>query len=191
MNDGTKDPFASMLPGIGRGEESALASLYDRTSPRVFGLAVAMLGNDAAAEEVTLNVYTDVWKRAATYDPRRGRVVTWLLAITRSACLDWLRAQRRQGERTTDLEDVSSVSIAEPDPQESLALAEDAGKVRTAVQQLPDAQREALVTAFFGGLSYSQTAASLAVPEGTVKARIRAALGFLRQALGSHRECVR
>ena len=167
------------------GDESALSSLYDETSSLVFGIACRILANPPDAEEVTLDVYTQVWRRSAAFDPQRGSVVAWLAMLTRSRAIDRLRAGAAQARRSTELEDASTVATMCEGPEGAFALAQERQRVSAALAVLPAEQRQSIELAFFSGLSHSEIAASLGLPLGTVKTRIRLAMMKLRESLGA------
>lgn len=178
-----------LLERMSAGDEQALSSVYDRTARRVYGLAVALLTDRGAAEEVTLDIYTDAWRRAASFDRTRGSATTWLLTLARSVCLDRLRVRRREASRNQPIdEETTRIGSTDSGPVERSARRDDGVRLRRALSSLPVPQRRALEIAYFGGMSYSETAAALSLPEGTVKARIRAALSNLRRLLGGPTE---
>lgn len=180
---GLRETIDAHLARTARGDEQAFGSLYDALSGRVYGLALRILGDPAAAEEATLDTFTQVWNTAGRYDPKRGSVATWVLTIARSRALDLKRAQARRASRENALEAGGDPTAPGPDPVAAYAMAEEAVRVRGALATLPDDQRACIETAFFGGLSYSDTAAALGQPLGTVKTRIRTGLATLRAVL--------
>ncbi len=176
-------PYVALLCRAAGGDESALAQLYDETSPRVFGLALRILRDPGAAEEATLETYSSVWSRAATYDPERASPMTWILTIARSKAIDLLRSRARRGEKHRALEAMASLEEPAPNPEAAIAQAERCAQVRAALASLPREQRVAIETTYFAGLSHSEVAAALGEPLGTVKSRIRLGLSSLRRAL--------
>jgi len=169
---------------IGAGDAQALGSLYDETAAMLQGLALRIVVNPADAEEVLLDVFNQVWRRAKTFDPARGSVWRWLTVMTRSRGLDRLRAgaARREREQAT-LTDDWEVKSEEPLPDECSMFQQQQIRVRRAVAALPREQREALELAYFKGLTHSEIAEALSVPLGTIKTRIRMAMEKLRVAL--------
>ncbi|MBK6314150.1 MAG: sigma-70 family RNA polymerase sigma factor [Blastocatellia bacterium] len=165
------------------GDESALGALYDQTSRPVFGLALRILNDPSAAEEVTLEVYSQVWRQAEAYDPRRGTPSAWLLTIARSRAIDRFRSTDQTRRRADTLDVVESVSADEPGPDAHAADAERREIVRAALDSLPSEQRAVIDLAYFGGLSHSEIAEKLTQPLGTVKTRTRLAMMRLRDAL--------
>jgi RNA polymerase sigma-70 factor, ECF subfamily len=165
------------------GDEAALGALYDRTSALVHGLALRILGDRCAAEEVTVDVYMQVWRQADRWDPGRGGPMAWLLTIARTRSID-----RRRG-RPPMLAASSSTPPAVDDGPEQLSMLAQRGRVvRAALARLSPEQRRAVELAYFGGLSHVQIAQTLAEPLGTVKTRIRAAMMRLRALLAGFEE---
>ena len=166
---------AGLLARIAQRDPQALAAFYERHVKQVFSLAMAILENRSQAADLTQEVFLLVWRYAGTYRPT-GSARSWLLRLTRNRAIDELRRQRRriQGAPSPDTEGVHTL-FAPPtrtDPAERQA-------VRAAVNALPAVQREALVLAFFHGLSHQEIATRLQTPLGTIKARIRRALQTL------------
>jgi RNA polymerase sigma-70 factor (ECF subfamily) len=163
----------------------SLGELYDRYRRLVFSLARNIVGDPGTAEEITLDVFTLIWEKAGTYNPEKAKVRTWMTTITRNRSIDELRRRGSRPERIViDLfQDPSSQLLVdnslEDDAQASL-LRE---RVREAVSQLPDDQKEALQLAYFKGYTHRQIADLLDQPLGTVKTRIRLAMGKLRKIL--------
>lgn len=165
------------------GDEEALAGLYDESGGLVYSTALRILGNEADAEEVTLEVYAQVWKCAADFDRNRGAAGTWLAMLARSRAIDRLRSNAAQ--RTLECELPENCKVSDPGmlPDEAGAAGERRRTVEAALQTLPAEQRELVELAYFSGLSHSELAARLGQPLGTVKTRIRAAMMKLRKSL--------
>jgi RNA polymerase sigma-70 factor (ECF subfamily) len=167
----------------------ALSELYDRYSRLVFSLALNSVGNPATAEEITQDVFLRVWQRARQYRAGRAKVSTWLTSITRHRAIDQLR---RRGSRP-EQHSVTWAELApgtEPSvngPEEATALAIESARVRAAMAQLPEEQKQVLALAYFQGLSQSQIAETLTLPLGTVKTRIRLGMQRLRDQLQEDR----
>ncbi len=176
-------PYVALLDRAAGGDESALAELYDETSPRVFGLTLGILRDRDTAEEATLDTYMSVWSRAATFEPARGSPMAWILTIARSKAIDLLRSRARRGERHRALETLASLEEPTPTPEAAIVHAERCAQVRGALASLPREQRVAIQTAYFAGLSHSEVAEALGEPLGTVKSRIRLGLSSLHRAL--------
>lgn len=176
---------AALLAAMSRGEEAALAALYDRYATPVYALALRITGERDAAQEVTQDTFLRVWNHAGTYDATRGACGPWLFTIARRRALDVLRLRDRRaqiapGRFTSD--GGTLPDPAHPDPTAGIALAHT---VAQAVAALPTAQRQAVELAYFGGLTQQQIAAHTNQPLGTVKSRMRAALETLRERFGT------
>jgi len=164
-------------------DESALAHLYDASSPLVYGLALRILGDAGAAEEVTLDVYLQVWKQANRFNPLRGRVSTWLMTMARSRAIDKLRGRAQERSQADTLEAVPETQSESLDPEQSAAVAQQQAQVRKALSALSEDQRLAIELAFFNGLSQNEIALRLKEPLGTIKTRIRNGMLRLRDLL--------
>lgn len=175
------DPWLPLLLKVGGGDEDALADLYDRSSPIVFGLVCRIVGDREVAEEVTIDVYSQLWRKASEFDAKRGRARSWLLLIARSRALDYLRSSAgKLRTREQPLEETQGLSTGASDPE---ASALDLGRrllVRQGLENLGGKKRAVIELAFFGGLTHSEIAGRLGSPLGTVKARIRQAMRELR-----------
>lgn len=167
------------------GDQEALGQLYDSTNRLVFGLIQRILGDPASAEEVTLEVYTQVWRQAPNYDPRRGTPSAWMLTIARSRAIDRLRSTEQTRRRQEPLDTVDTARATGRNPEESASEAERREVVTRALAELPDEQRQVIELAYYGGYSHSEIAAKLSLPLGTVKTRTRLAMGRLRESLSS------
>jgi len=168
-------------------QAEALGTLYDRYSRLVFSLALNTVGNPSTAEEVTQDVFLRIWQKAGTYRAEQGKVSTWLSRIARNRAIDVLRQQRvRPEQRSVEWAEVPAAAVPQTEgPEEEVALALEQQRVRAAIAQLPEEQRQVLALAYFQDHSQSQIAELLGQPLGTVKTRIRLAMGKLRQLLSS------
>lgn len=171
---------------IADGDESALATLYDRWAQSVYSLAAHLLKDADGAEDLVEETFWQVWQRAASYDPSRGTVRTWLLTIGRSRALDRLRARKRGREEIAT--DLSLVRDPRSDPSQEVEGAERRQLVYSALTELPEDQRRALELAYFRGLSQSEIAEFLGEPLGTIKTRMRLGMQKLRDKLIGLRE---
>jgi RNA polymerase sigma-70 factor (ECF subfamily) len=174
--------LAVLLRAVGEGDQEAFARLYDLTAPRVFGLVLRVLRDRAQAEEVTQEVYMQVWRAASDYDPERGSPLAWLLTVAHRRAVDRVRSAQSQSKREVVYE---SRATQRPVDTTSETVHErlEAGRVRVAVDALSPAQRTAIELAYFGGLTHREVAEQLGVPLGTAKTRIRDGLGRLRRQL--------
>lgn len=161
-------------------DRTAFLRLYDRYASRVYGLALRMLRDKMNAEEVTQDTFLRLWTRAETFRPGRGRLVSWLLTITRRLALDRFRLQARRPQ-VAQSGNPAEDWYARPDPQTDTEEARWRS-MRFAVLELPDEQRAAIELAYYHGLSHRQIAEQLEIPLGTAKTRIRLGMEKLRQA---------
>jgi RNA polymerase sigma-70 factor (ECF subfamily) len=175
--------LAELLRRSSRGDESAFAELYDATSRRLYGLVLRIVRDHAMSEEVTQEVYLDVWRQCARGDPERGSAISWLLTIAHRSAVDRVRAseasRRRDDAHAATHQDIDFDTTAES-AQASL----EAQRVRRALTTLTDAQRSAVELAYLGGYTHTEVARLLDLPLGTAKTRIRDGLIRLRDTLG-------
>ena len=165
------------------GDERALATVVGEFGALVRGVARKVLGDDAAAEDVTQDVFVWLWERPDRFDPDRGSLRAFLTVVSRRRAIDWIRrhdADRRRADRAAQ-----ESPIALDDVADDVSARDDAAQVRAAVAALPAEQRDAVTLAFFGGLSYREVAVRLGIPEGTAKSRLRLALAKLSASLGT------
>lgn len=168
---------------MARGEEQALGAFYDATLSRSYALAVRIVRDRDAAEDVLSETYLQVWREAARYERSRGSPLAWLLTLCRSRALDYLR---RRGPAQFDPapEALADAEIEmSPDTLDLAASLQEGGLVRRAVEALPDVQRQLLALAFYRGLSHQEIAEHTAMPLGTVKSHLRKAQEALRNVL--------
>ncbi|HJS29733.1 MAG TPA: sigma-70 family RNA polymerase sigma factor [Anaerolineales bacterium] len=183
--DITTLPDDALLRLISSGRAEALSELYDRYGRLIYSLALRIAGDGLIAEELTQEVFLQVWRNAAYYQVERGRVVTWMASITRYRSIDRLRRVRSRPP-IQDLGDISLDSLAadsNPAPEEVVSLMQQRRQVQEAVDHLPPDQKQVLLLAFYKGYSHSEIAESLGLPLGTVKTRIRLGMQKLRIAL--------
>lgn len=173
--------WVALVQAIAAGDQLALHALYGRAHRIVFTLVLRLTANRETAEELTVDVFHDVWRRAASYDAANGTVLGWIMNQARSRAIDRLRFDGRKKRRG----DVASEPTAEEaaDPHDVLALREQGQSLRAALTALTPDERLAIETTFFTGLSHAEAAARLGQPLGTLKTRIRSALNKLRRAL--------
>jgi len=175
--------WSRLIEDIAKGDQSALHLLYDRTNQLVFTLVMRITGEREAAEEVTLDVFHDVWRRASTYDPCNGTVVGWIMNQARSRAFDRVRFDHRKKRSGTPPE-LGEVVRGADDPQDMVHAMERRVLLLNAIENLTAEERQVVETAFFSELTHHEVAEKLNQPLGTVKTRIRSALAKLRIALG-------
>ena len=173
--------LAALLARIATQDQQALASFYDETAGRVYGLALRIARSEVLAEEISGDVFLQVWKSAVTYSEARGHPLAWLMVITRSRALDQLR--RVDPAESHAEPELLAEAIDENDPRNLLAAVQEHGALHAALAALPAVQRQLLALAFFQGLTHSEIATHTRLPLGTVKTHVRRALQTLRAAL--------
>jgi RNA polymerase sigma-70 factor (ECF subfamily) len=176
--------WVALLRSIAERDERALHALYQRTHRIVFTLAMRITRSRETAEELTVDVFHDVWRRASEYDAAQGSVVGWVMNQARSRAIDRLRFEHRKKRLDPKPDDPAEAESASG-PDDLLELEEEGRKLREALTLLTAQERQALETAFFSGLTHAEVAARLGEPLGTIKTRIRSGLSKLRQALGN------
>jgi RNA polymerase sigma-70 factor (ECF subfamily) len=167
---------------LAAGDDRALAEVFDEFGAAVHATALQILGDDAAAQDVVQDVLVDLWCRPHRFDESLGTLRTFLTLCARHRALDVLRSDLRRVGRVQ--RHVRLLPTPRPaSPSEEAADADAAAAVRAAVRHLPPDQRRAVELAYFGGLSYRDVALRMGIPEGTVKSRVRLALGKLETLL--------
>jgi RNA polymerase sigma-70 factor (ECF subfamily) len=176
--------LSQLLASIAAGNEAALSLLYDATSAQVFGLARRIIGDEDVAEEATLDVYHQVWRKASTYSADQGSAIAWILTIARNRAIDHFRSGRRRRKLEASFRELSDAATARAsDPSALTESDERRSCVLVALDRLPERQRRPVELAFFEGLSHSEIAERLGAPLGTVKTQIRLAMQKLRDSL--------
>lgn len=166
---------------VGKGDGTALMTLYDRHNRQAFGLAYRILGDAATAEEVVQDAFMALWRNATSFDTTRGAVRTWLLTIVHNRSIDRFRSAKSRGG-TVELE-VADYAGANTDPWDDVTERLDGAQVRAAVAELPPDQRTAVELAYFQGLTHQEIAEQTQTPLGTVKGRLRLGLRKLSTSL--------
>lgn len=182
------EQLAALIVRVAQQDRQAFAELYDQLATLLYSTALRILGDPADAEEVTQDVFLQIWEKAASFQPGVGNPTYWTVAMARNRCIDRLRQKQRRATLSLDRpEDLPELPAGPTAAAESESLNRDEqAAVRTALRTLPPDQRQALELAFFGGLSHQEIAAQLNEPLGTIKARIRRALLKLRDLLGDY-----
>lgn len=180
------DELATLLRACSRGDEAQFAMLYDRTAPRVFGLVRKVVRDPAQAEEVTQEVYLQIWTQSARYDPGAGTAWSWMMTIAHRRAVDRVRSAQARTNRET-VYSVRAQTAPYDATVESAQQTLEVERVRKALDTLTPAQRSAIELAYFGGYTHREVAALLDLPEGTAKTRIRDGLIRLRDTMGVQR----
>jgi len=176
--------WVRVVQSIAAGDQLALHSLYEQTHRIVFTLIVRITNNRETAEELTIDVFYDVWRRASAYDPAGGSVVGWIMNQARSRAIDRLRFEKRK-KRVNKYRVNPLITTAANDPQQACQVKEQNRVLQNALEVLTPEERQVIESAFFSELTYPEVAAKLNQPLGTVKTRIRSGLSKLRQKLGA------
>ncbi len=181
----TLDPVSheELLSRIATGDQAAFAQFYDRLAPRVLGLIVRLLRDHSQSEEVTQEVFLEVWQTATRYDASRGGAVTWLLTMAHRRAVDRIRSAQSSRDRDTR-EGIRDFRTEYDSVAESVEIRVEHDRVKQAMSRLTELQRQAVALAYYGGYSHSEVAAMLSIPIGTVKTRLRDGLIRLRDELG-------
>ncbi len=174
-----------LMECISKGDKNALEALYSRYSRQVYSLSIHMLRDPTAAEEVTQDTFFNVWRRAGSYKPNRGKVTSWLFSVAHNRTIDELRKRRREYDRVkydVDLTNRPTESRAD-DPTEYVSVQFEGARLKSALMTLRPEQRDVVTLAYFGGLTHSEISKELEQPLGTVKTRMRLAMKKLREVL--------
>jgi RNA polymerase sigma-70 factor (ECF subfamily) len=175
--------LADCLRRSARGDDEAFATLYDATSARVHGLVLRVVRDPAQAEEVTQEVFLQVWRTAARFDETLGSALSWLMTLAHRRAVDRVRSAEAVGRRDTGYQRTTH-TIPHDSTAEAAEVSMEARRVRSALSELTDIQREALELAYFGGYTHTEVATMLDLPVGTAKTRIRDGLIRLRDTMG-------
>jgi RNA polymerase sigma-70 factor, ECF subfamily len=176
-----EEDWVRLVQSIAAGDQLALHALYERAHRVVFTLTMRITANREIAEELTIDIFHEVWRRASRYDAANGTVLGWIMNQARSRAIDRLRFENRKkrshgGEETPPAEPAA-------DPCDVLELRQQGEALRAALTTLTPDERQAIETTFFAGLTHAEAAARLNQPLGTIKTRIRSGLHKLRHAL--------
>jgi RNA polymerase sigma-70 factor (ECF subfamily) len=175
----------ALLTAIAGGDRPALRELYSRYSAPLYTLAVRLVGDSGAAEEILQDTFVKIWRHAGNFDARKSRPFTWAVTILRRTCIDWLRRNRRHPSTTPFPEDdaVPAELSTHETSRQSAEAREAAALLRTTLANIPPPQRNALELALFSTLTHAEIATRLDQPTGTVKTWIRRGLLELRNTL--------
>ena len=177
------DLVGVLLVQTAQGDQDAFARMYDLISPRVFGLILRVLVDRAQSEEVLQEVFLEVWQSAGRFAPNRGQGRSWILTIAHRRAVDRVRSAQASTDRDAKI-GTRDLDVAYDRVAEQVELKIEGERVAAALSSLPEAQREALTLAYYGGYSQSEIAALVGAPLGTVKTRMRDGLSRLRLEMG-------
>lgn len=181
--DDAARPLEGLLAAVGAGDRVAFGELYDRTAARVFGLVRRVLVDPAQAEEVTQDVYLELWQTAPRFDSDRGAAMGWLLTIAHRRAVDRVRATQSSRDRDARVA-ARDAEVPTDTVAETVEVRVEHERAHEALASLPDAQRECVELAYYGGLTQSEISDRLGVPLGTVKTRLRDGMTRLRDRMG-------
>jgi RNA polymerase sigma-70 factor, ECF subfamily len=168
---------------VARGDEAALGELYDRVGRVAFGIALRILRDDRLAEDAVQEAFLGVWRSAATYRAERAKASTWILTLVHRRAVDIVRREERRRAEPLAPDDSAGATAAAGSAEDEAWLGFERARLLQALAALPDAQREALELAYYGGYSQAELAERLGVPLGTIKSRMFAGLARLRELL--------
>jgi RNA polymerase sigma-70 factor (ECF subfamily) len=173
----------ALLERVASGDRAAFAALYDELSPRVFGLVRRLLVDHSQSEEVTQEIFLEIWQTATRFDPNKGGATTWILTMAHRRAVDRVRAS--QSSRDRDLKvGIRDFAADYDNVSDSVETSVEHERVVKAMSRLTELQRQAITLSYYGGYSNSEVATILSVPIGTVKTRIRDGMIRLRDELG-------
>ncbi|MET0330116.1 MAG: sigma-70 family RNA polymerase sigma factor [Dyella sp.] len=173
-----REQLTHLLRSVAAGDQQAFGELYRRTSSRLFGICVRMLRDRTEAEDMLQEVFTTVWRRAASFDPAKASANTWLVTLTRNKVIDRLRQHREEPtDQVFEIEDDALTPAADAE------CSQERARLQQCIEALEPQQKSALRAAFFSGATYNQLAARCNVPLGTMKSWIRRSLIRLRMCL--------
>ena len=172
-----------LLARVAHGDQSAFGELYDQIAPRVLGLVKRLLVDHAQSEEVTQEIFLEIWQSASRYEPTRGGASTWILTMAHRRAVDRIRSSQAGRDRDTKI-GIRDLAVAYDHVSETVEVRIEHERVEKAMTRLTQLQRQAVSLAYYGGFSQSEVADMLDIPLGTVKTRLRDGLIRLRDELG-------
>lgn len=172
-----------LLERVGRGDRAAFSELYDQMAPRVLGLVTRLLRDPAQSEEVTQEIFLEIWQTSTRFDPNKGGAATWILTMTHRRAVDRVRASQASRDRDVRV-GIRDLDVDIDHVAESVEVRIESERVEKAMARLTDMQRQAITLSYYGGYTNSEVATMLSVPIGTIKTRIRDGMIRLRDELG-------
>ncbi|HEX9063636.1 MAG TPA: ECF RNA polymerase sigma factor SigK [Streptosporangiaceae bacterium] len=176
--------LAGLLARTARGDQDAFAAAYDQAAPALYGTVLAVIRDPFLAEEVTQEVFLEIWRTAARYDQDRGSALAWMATIAHRRAVDRVRSEQRAADRDRR---AATHAVAYDEVAESAEHNLERERVRRCLKWLTELQREAVTLAYYRGRTYREVAALLGIPAGTVSTRMRDGLIRLRDCLGAAR----
>lgn len=172
-----------LLSRVAKGDEAAFGELYDQTAPRVLGLVKRLLVDHSQSEEVTQEIFLEIWQTASRYEPGRGGALTWIMTMAHRRAVDRIRASQAGRDRDSRI-GIRDLEVEYDHVAETVEVRIEHERVEKAMTRLTQLQRQAVTLAYFGGYSHSEVAEMLHVPLGTVKTRLRDGMIRLRDEMG-------
>ena len=172
-----------LLGRVAQGDEGAFGELYDRMAPRVLGLVRRLLVDPAQSEEVTQEIFLEIWQTATRYEAQRGGASTWILTMAHRRAVDRIRSSQASRDRDIRI-GIRDLAVAYDEVSETVGVRIEHERVEKAMSRLTELQRQAISLAYYGGLSQSEVAERLQIPLGTVKTRLRDGMIRLRDEVG-------
>jgi RNA polymerase sigma-70 factor (ECF subfamily) len=172
-----------LLGQVAEGSQAAFGQLYDQCAGRVLGLVRRLLRDSAQSEEVTQEIFLEVWQNAKRYDPAKGSATTWILTMSHRRAVDRIRSSQSTRDRDTKI-GLRDMETEYDSVSESVEIRVEHERVGQALLRLTELQRQAVTLSYYGGYSHSEVAEMLKVPIGTVKTRLRDGMIRLRDELG-------
>lgn len=176
------DRLRAAMRSLAAGDQSALPEIYSRTSAKLFGICLRILGDRMEAEDALQDVYVSLWRKAASYDADRASPISWLASFARNRAIDRLRSSARV-RATAPMDAASAVPDEAPGAFALLAGKQDSARLSGCLDGLDERQRGAIRSAFFDGFTYAQLAERSSTPLGTVKSWVRRGLAQLKTCL--------
>lgn len=172
-----------LLTRVATGDREAFAALYDQTAPRLLGLVKRLLKDHAQSEEVTQEVFLEIWQQASRFDPNKGGAASWMLTMAHRRAVDRVRASQSSRDRDTKI-GIRDFDTDYDSVTEQVEIRIEHERVERALGRLTELQRQAVTLAYYGGYTHSEVSSMLHVPIGTVKTRLRDGMIRLRDELG-------
>lgn len=182
ISDDNSRVDADLVRRVASGDADALRLLYERYSRLVYSYAHRVTGDQTLSDETTQDTFLTLWRRAATFDPTRAKLSTWLFVVARNRAIELGRQKSRRPELRDDLEPLGSA----PDTSDLVASTDASQRVAEAMAELPEEQFEVVRLSYFDGLSHAEIAEVIGIPLGTVKGRMRLALERLRDLVETY-----
>ncbi|WP_291043819.1 sigma-70 family RNA polymerase sigma factor [Herbiconiux sp.] len=176
-------PLEELLHAVSTGDQSSFSELYDRTAPRVLGLVKRVLVDHAQSEEVTQEIFLEIWRTATKFESARGSAMSWILTMTHRRAVDRVRSSQSGHDRDERI-GLRDIEPAFDHVSESVEIRIEHERVKRAMAQLTELQRQAISLAYYGGYSHTEVAGLLGIPVGTVKTRLRDGMIRLRDEMG-------